>query len=77
MDDVVVVDLGLRKPFYGFDPEIRDEAKGAYLSTGLCQPHGHAFPSKWQGGQMRGFTNTCFDRFGYLNVMMVFIERMQ
>jgi hypothetical protein len=47
MDDIVA-DPGLRKSIYDFDPAIRDEAKRAYLFICPCQPHGHAFPQKWQ-----------------------------
>jgi hypothetical protein len=65
MDDIVA-DPGLRKSIYEFDPNIRDEAKRAYLSMGPCQPREHAFPRKLQGGQMRGFIKTWFDRFDWL-----------
>jgi hypothetical protein len=65
MDDIVV-DPGLQKSIYDFDPAIRDEAKRAYLSMGPCQPRGHVFPWKWQGDQMRGFIKTWFDRFDWL-----------
>jgi hypothetical protein len=65
MDDIVA-DPGLRKSIYEFDPNIRDEAKRAYLSMGPCQPREHAFPRKLRGGQMRGFIKTWFDRFDWL-----------
>lgn len=65
MDDIVA-DPGLRKPIDEFDPNIRDEAKRAYLSIGPCQPRGHKFEKKWQGDQWRVFVKTWFDRFDWL-----------
>jgi hypothetical protein len=45
MDDIVA-DLRLGKPIYDFDPNIRDEAKRAYLFMGPCQPRANVFSTK-------------------------------
>ena len=65
MDDIVA-DPGRRKPIEDFDPEIRDEAKRAYLTMGPCQPVGHNYPQKLQSGQMRSFIDSWYTRFDWL-----------
>jgi hypothetical protein len=65
MDDIVV-DPGLRMPIEAFDPNIRDEAKRAYLTMDPCQPTRHNFPKKLQSGQMRSFIKTWYKRFDWL-----------
>jgi hypothetical protein len=65
MEDIVA-DPGLRKPIEDFPPDIRDEAKRAYLTMGPCQLMGHNFPQKLQSAQMRSFINTWYKIFDWL-----------
>ncbi|WVZ53683.1 LOW QUALITY PROTEIN: hypothetical protein U9M48_004588 [Paspalum notatum var. saurae] len=65
MDDIVV-DPGLRKPIDEFHHDIRDDAKRAYLAMGPCQPIGHKFPRTEGKTQTRGFVQSWFKEFEWL-----------
>jgi hypothetical protein len=65
MDDIVA-DPGLRKPIDEFPHEIRDDAKRAYLQMGPCQPFGHTFPRTAGNSQTRGFVESWFKQFDWL-----------
>jgi hypothetical protein len=65
MDDIVA-DPGLRKPIDEFPHEIRDDAKSAYLQMGPYQPFGHTFPRIAGNSQTRGFVESWFKQFDWL-----------
>ncbi|WVZ56099.1 hypothetical protein U9M48_006678 [Paspalum notatum var. saurae] len=65
MDDIVI-DPGLRKPIDEFHHDIRDDAKRAYLAMGPCQPIGHKFPRTEGKTQTRGFVQSWFKEFEWL-----------
>ncbi|PNT73572.1 hypothetical protein BRADI_2g60463v3, partial [Brachypodium distachyon] len=64
--DDIVGDPGLRKPIEDFNPDIRDDARRSYLSKGPCRPIGHNSERKMQSGQMRGFIESWFEKFDWL-----------
>ena len=64
--DDIVADPGLRKPIKEYDLGIRDQVRREYLIKGPFQPHGHNFPKKEYGQEMRGFRETWFKDFNWL-----------
>jgi hypothetical protein len=75
MNDIVA-DPGLRKPIDEFPHEIRDDAKRAYLQIGPCQPFGHTFPRTPGNSQTRGFVESWFKQFDWLEYNVQCTEKL-
>jgi len=57
------MDPGLRKMISEYPPNLQDGTRRYYIANGPIQPRTHKFPQKLNGGRLRRFNHSWFDKY--------------